>query len=80
MEQQFIQTEGNSDVSANPNTSPVLTIADVAVILRCSKAHVFNVLNGKVAGVSRLTHVALGRRKIVRRDWLEEWMEVNKCQ
>ena len=56
----------------------VLTIAEIAAILRCSKAHVSNVLNGRVAGVPKLTHFAMGRRKLVRREWLEHWMEENK--
>jgi excisionase family DNA binding protein len=56
----------------------VLTIDDVAAILRCSKTHVSNVLAGKVPGVLRLTHIAMGRRKLVRREWLDQWMETNK--
>ena len=53
----------------------VLTIGDVAEILRCSKAHVSNVINGKVLGLPKLGHVSMGRRKLVRREWLDEWME-----
>ncbi len=56
----------------------VLTLADVALILRCSKAHVCNVINGKVP--PRLPHLAVGRRKLVRREWLEAWMEQSKRQ
>ena len=56
----------------------VLTIEDVAGILRCSKTHVSNALNGKINGTPRLTHFSIGRRKLVRREWLDEWMEVNK--
>ena len=58
----------------------ILTIRDVAHILRCSKTHVSNVLNGRVPGVPKLTHFALGRRKLVRREWLEDWMEANKTR
>jgi hypothetical protein len=58
--------------------SKVLTIEDVAAILRCSKAHVSNVLNGKVRGLPRLTHFSMGRRKLVRREWLDRWMESNR--
>ena len=64
----------------NSQRGEILTIDDVAVVLRCSKAHVCNVLNGRVPGVARLAHFALGRRKLVRREWLEEWMEANKCR
>jgi hypothetical protein len=28
----------------------------------------------------RLTHIAMGRRKLIRREWLDEWMETNKQQ
>ena len=55
--------------------SEILTIHDVAEILRCSKTHVSNVINGKVAGVPQLTHLCMGRRKLIRRAWLEQWME-----
>lgn len=56
----------------------ILTIREVATILRCSKTHVANVLSGKVDGLPRLTHLNLGRRKLVRREWLDRWMEMNK--
>ena len=58
----------------------ILTINDVAAILRCSKTHVSNVLAGKVRGIPRLTHIAMGRRKLVRSEWLDQWMESNKRQ
>jgi hypothetical protein len=59
---------------------PILTIQDVAELLRCSKTHVCNVMAGRVPGVPKLTHVALGRRKIVRREWLDQWLEESKSQ
>ena len=62
------------------NATNILTITDVATILRCSKTHVSQVLAGKVPGIPRLTHIAMGRRKLVRREWLEQWMEANKQQ
>lgn len=52
-----------------------LTLHEAAQILRCSKTHVSNVLNGKVPGVPRLTHLAMGRRKLVYRAWLDQWMK-----
>ncbi len=60
--------------------SQILTIQEVAEILRCSKTHVSKALSGKLSGVPRLTHLAVGRRKLVRREWLDEWLEVNKRQ
>jgi excisionase family DNA binding protein len=58
----------------------ILTINEVAGILRCSKTHVSHVLAGKVPGIPRLTHIAMGRRKLIRREWLDEWMEANRIQ
>lgn len=53
----------------------ILTINEVAGILRCSKTHVSNVLAGRVRGIPRLNHLAMGRRKLIRREWLVDWME-----
>jgi excisionase family DNA binding protein len=62
------------------NTSSILTIKEVAQILRVSKAHVHNVLGGKVAGVPKLTHLTLGRRRLVRREWLDQWLEASRTR
>jgi excisionase family DNA binding protein len=62
------------------NTSSILTVKEVANILRCSKAHVHNAIHGKVHGLPILTHLTMGRRKLVRRDWLEQWLESNKTR
>jgi predicted DNA-binding transcriptional regulator AlpA len=56
----------------------VLTLREVAQILRFSRTHVVHAINGQVRGLPRLTHFSLGRRKLVRREWLEAWMEANK--
>ena len=65
------QPEGNSSI---------LTIREVAQALRCSRAHAQNVLNGKIPGLPKLAHLSLGRRKLIRREWLEQWMEANKIR
>jgi excisionase family DNA binding protein len=54
-----------------------LTVAEVAMELRCSKAHVYNVIAGKVDGVRALPAISMGRRKLVRRTALEQWIETN---
>ena len=46
------------------DSKSVLTINEVARRLRCSKAHVCNLMNGRVSGVPRLPHARLGRRKL----------------
>jgi excisionase family DNA binding protein len=60
------------------NTTSILTIREVAEVLRCSKAHVQKALVGKIAGVPQLAHLSLGRRKLVRKEWLEQWIEASK--
>jgi excisionase family DNA binding protein len=61
-------------------SSRILTITEVARELGCSKTHVSKMLNGKVSGVPKLNHVALGRRKLVRSEWLIEWIESNRVR
>ena len=57
--------------------SEVLTVAEVAQRLRCSKAHVCNAINGKVKGVTPLPAIAMGRRKLVRSETLAAWLAQN---
>ena len=54
--------------------SQILTLAEVAQLLRCSKAHVCKAVLGQVRGVTPLPAIALGRRKLVRRVSLEAWL------
>jgi len=56
----------------------VLTIDEVARDLRCSKAHVHNIINGKVLGITPLPVLCLGRRRLVRRSTLEAWKRKNE--
>jgi hypothetical protein len=52
----------------------VLTMTDVAEILRCSKAHVCKIINGQVSDTPPIPAIAMGRRRIVRRQALLQWM------
>jgi hypothetical protein len=56
----------------------LLTLAEVAGLLHCSKAHVSNVVAGKVRGIAPLPAVPLGRRKLVRRQTLANWIDDNE--
>jgi hypothetical protein len=56
----------------------ILTVSDVAMELRCSKAHVHNAINGKVAGVTQLPAIHMGNRKLIRRSALEQWKTANE--
>ncbi len=56
----------------------ILTVTEVAAELRCSKAHVYNAIAGKVNGVTPLPAIFMGRRKLVRRVALEQWITRNE--
>ena len=56
----------------------LLTVVEVAELLHCSKAHVCNVLAGRVRGCAPLPAVRLGRRTLVRRATLLLWIEQNE--
>lgn len=56
----------------------LLTVREVASELRCSKAHVHNLINGKVPSVTTLPSVSLGRRRLVRRESLNSWVAQNE--
>jgi excisionase family DNA binding protein len=57
----------------------ILTVAEVAELLRCSKANVERALQGTLSGVPRMAHVVLGKHKVVRREWLQEWMDNSRA-
>ena len=56
----------------------LLTLADVASLLHCSKAHVCKAVAGRVRGCPPIPAVSLGRRKLVRRETLLSWIEKNE--
>lgn len=58
----------------------VLTVQEVARELRCSKAHILNLIKGKVRGARPLPALWLGRRRLVRRHSLDEWIAANEHQ
>src|SRR6266852_9355499 len=64
----------------SPISDEILTVAEVARELRCSKAHIYNAIVGKVEGVSPLPAISMGRRKLVRRAALERWKEMNETR
>ena len=52
----------------------VLNLAEAAMLVRCSRAHLCNVINGKVRGIPHLPTVRIGRRVLFRRESLEQWL------
>jgi excisionase family DNA binding protein len=56
------------------NGNGVLTVAEAAHELRCSKAHVHNVIHGKVPDLPPLPVLRIGRRVLIRHEALKAWM------
>ena len=68
------------DESNRDQLLPILTLAEVAKHLRCSKAQVSNLTNGKIAGVPKLLTVKYGKLKVVRRQTLDAWIEARESE
>ena len=56
----------------------ILTALEVARELRCSKAHIHNLIKGTVRDILPLPILSLGRRKLIRRATLDEWIRANE--
>lgn len=56
----------------------ILTTNEVARELRCSRAHVSKAIAGRLANVTPLPVILMGRRKLVRRTALIKWIEENE--
>ena len=56
-------------------SSPVMNLKQAAAYLQVSKAHLSNVINGKVHGVSPVRSFRLGRRVLIKREWIDKWLE-----
>ena len=56
----------------------ILTVAEVAAELKCSKAQIYELVNGEVRGVTALPVIRLGRRRLVRKASLDQWKRMNE--
>ena len=65
-------------MGAQPSQAGILTVPEVAQELRCSKAHVHNLIHGKVLGVTPLPSLWLGRRRLILRASFEEWLRASE--
>jgi excisionase family DNA binding protein len=52
----------------------VLTLQEAAAVIRCSKAHVQNVVRGRVPNVPALPCIRVGRRVLIRREAIDRWL------
>jgi excisionase family DNA binding protein len=63
-------------MNGRTDRSSVLSLRQAADYLNVSKAHLSNVINGKVHGVKPVRFFRLGRRVLIKREWIDEWLEV----
>jgi hypothetical protein len=56
----------------------LLTLDEVATILRISKAHASKLIRGSVRGITPLPALRLGRRVIIERDALIHWISEHR--
>jgi len=63
-------------LASSKNGGPVMTLNQTATYLGISKAHLSNVINGRVAGAPTLRHARVGRRVLIRRDWVDDFLEM----
>ena len=75
----YLSRDSNKQMNrpTHAHTDPILTASEVAAELRCSKAHVYQLLNGSVEGLTILPHLALGRKKVIPRSAFERWKSDN---
>jgi excisionase family DNA binding protein len=55
--------------------STIMSLMQAAEYLQVSKAHLSNVINGKVRGVTPIRSVRVGRRILIKREWLDHWLD-----
>jgi len=54
-----------------------MTLKEAASYLHISKAHLSNVINGKVPGCEPIRSFRVGRRILIKREWIDAWLETN---
>jgi excisionase family DNA binding protein len=52
-----------------------MNLRQAAAYLQVSKAHLSNVIQGKVFGVPPVRCFRVGRRVLIKREWIDEWLE-----
>ena len=57
----------------------IFDVQKAAEYLSCSKSHLSNILNGKVANVPPIPHVPAGRKKLIRRAAIDEWIKAQEA-
>ena len=68
-------------MNALNNGAPgVMSLKQAAAYLQVSKAHLSNVINGKVQGVVPVRSFRLGRRVLIKREWIDQWLDAEHLE
>jgi len=67
--------EPRSNAATGIQMRAVMNLEQGAAYLQVSKAHLSNILRGKVMGVPPLRSVRAGRRILIKREWIDVWLE-----
>jgi len=67
-------------VEKQPEHPAVLTLEQAATYLQVSKAHLSNVIGGKVPGVTPVRCFRVGRRVLIKREWIDRWLEGERAE
>ncbi|MFN7545313.1 MAG: hypothetical protein ACK5TN_21250 [Acidobacteriota bacterium] len=57
------------------NQTPVMTLKQAVAHLRISKAQRSNVINSKLPGVNPSRSFRIGRRILIKQEWVDDWRE-----
>jgi len=71
----MLAIDGGQAVDRRTTLSAVMNLKEAAEYLGISKAHLSNVINGKVRGVPPVRSVRVGRCIRLKREWLDEWLD-----
>lgn len=55
-------------------TPALLTTAEAATELRCTSRHIQRLINGEVKSMPRLPHVRVGRKFLIRRETMTQYL------
>ena len=58
----------------------ILDIKGAAVYMGISRSHLSHILDGKVEGAPPIPHVRAGRRRLIRREMIDQWIRRQESQ
>jgi ABC-type sulfate transport system substrate-binding protein len=66
-------------MDSNPH-QPVMNLRQALAYMQVSKAHLSNGINGKVLSVHPVRSFRVGRRVLIKREWIGDWIESSRYE